>query len=154
MTREKYAESYARDFLRTQRFLISKRLSPDEALELAQEAWTKGLGKLDQLEDTNSPLSWVNSIAFRLLLDYHKEKRRIYRGELTERYENINVAAIDLRTLLAGCSDGDKLLLVLHHMEGVSMPELAQKYGLTEVAVRVRVHRARGYAKRVAMGGR
>ena len=66
MTNEHYGKAYQKGFDRTVRFLVSRGLSYDAALDTAQAAWAKGWERREQLRDPNLVLTWTNSIALNL----------------------------------------------------------------------------------------
>ena len=53
MTKEEYGKAYQRGFNLTVRFLVSRGLSYDAALDTAQAAWAKGWERREQLRDPN-----------------------------------------------------------------------------------------------------
>ena len=56
MTNEHYGKAYQKGFDRTVRFLVSRGLSYDAALDTAQAAWPK-VGHREQLRDPNLVLT-------------------------------------------------------------------------------------------------
>lgn len=143
MTREEYGKAYQKGFSLTVRFLVSRGLSYDSAQETAQAAWVKGWERLAQLRDATMVLTWMNSIA----LNIHRSgiRREPAQQQLPElpTPSKINIAAIDVRRILDGCKKNDRLVLQSHYMEGYKVQEIAEQYGWTETAVRIRLLRAR-----------
>lgn len=143
MTKEQYGNAYQRGFNLTVRFLVSRGLSYDGALETAQAAWAKGWERLAQLRDPNMVLTWMNSIA----LNIHRSaiRREPMMQALPEISTNprVNLAAIDARRILNSCKPNDQIVLRRHYLEGFKIHEIAQQNGWTETAVRIRLLRAR-----------
>jgi RNA polymerase sigma factor (sigma-70 family) len=143
MTREEYSAAYGHGFNLTVRLLLSRGLSPEDAYENAQAAWAKGWERRGQLRKPEMVVTWVNTIA---LNGYRSSMRGQPRfEELTEHPhpDEQNLAAIDARTLLECCRKNDRIVLEKHYIEGLKVQEIAQQYGWTETAVRIRLLRAR-----------
>lgn len=146
MTREEYGQAYQRGFDCTVRFLLSRGVQRDSAIESAQAAWARGWERLFQLRDENMVLTWVNSIALNL---YRGGMRREtatcplteFRGATA-----IDLAAIDIARILDFCRPCDRVLLE-QQLHGVSTKEIADRQGATETAIRIRLLRARRTAR-------
>jgi DNA-directed RNA polymerase specialized sigma24 family protein len=148
MTREEYGQAYERGFDLTVRFLLSRGAHPsDRAADAAQAAWAKGWEKLGQLRNPSLVVTWVNTIALNV---YRTRIRREPFFQLLPDIKSklgINIAAIDLGRILKNCHASDRKLLE-QQMRGVTVEEIARQHGVTETAVRIRLHRARRAARR------
>jgi len=146
MTREAYGQAYQKGFDLTIRFLISRGVPRDLARDVAQAAWVKGWERLDQLRNDSMVTTWVNAIA----MNVHRSVLRSERTyqSLPEFYTKVelNLAAMDLRRILKFCAPRDRALLELQ-MQGDTAEEIAQKQGVTETAIRIRLLRARRAAR-------
>ena len=60
----------------------------------------------------------------------------------------MDLAAIDLNTVLNACGPSDRLLLI-HQLNGFTTKEMAMRVGASEGAVRVRLTRARRTARTI-----
>lgn len=148
MTKEGYGQAYQKGFNLTVRFLLSRGVPRDLADEAAQAAWVKGWERLKQLRNESSVTTWVNTIA----LNIH---RRLVRREaippalpkLPGQTVNIDVAAIDAARILDFCRPNDRYLLEQQYVNGVTTEEIAREQGVTETAIRIRLLRARRYAR-------
>ncbi len=158
ITSTDYGGAYQSGFQLTVRFLISRGVPPDSAEETAQAAWAKGWEHVASLRTRAHLRTWVNTIALNLYRRVVRKQRR------TEPFDPItfanwctggglNVAAIDLSTVLAMCDGPDRLLLI-YQMRGLTTSEMATQVGASEGAVRVRLMRARQAAKALAGDGR
>ncbi|MCX6622162.1 MAG: RNA polymerase sigma factor [Acidobacteria bacterium] len=143
MTQEEFGTAYQSGFNLTVRFLVSRGLPYDGALETAQAAWVKGLERLGQLRNPSMVLTWMNSIALNIHRSY--VRREPLRQELPELsiLPKVNLAAIDVRRILKCCKQNDRLVLEWHYLEGYKVQEIARRQGWTETAVRIRLLRAR-----------
>lgn len=155
MEREVYAEDYRKGLPATIRLLLSKGLLLEEAEELAQAAWVRGWEAQHQLKQSERVVAWVNSIAMNAMYNL---KRRTKRMEQLEENGSAHTttaavgARIDAARLLARCSPLDRSLIVHRFAGGYVMDEIAQIHGISAVATRVRIHRAKAALRRFASG--
>lgn len=136
-----------------------------EVEDLAQEVFLRVFQKLERY-DTNRPLKhWIGKIAVNLCLD-ELRKRKIRRLHLVSDLGDEERRGID--QLLEACADNrqlteleadrclklleaamnclpakDRMAFVLREMEGQDYSEMAAILGISEVAARIRVSRAR-----------
>jgi RNA polymerase sigma-70 factor (ECF subfamily) len=148
MTKEEYGQAYQKGFSLTVRFLLSRGVQRDVADEAAQAAWVRGWERLEQLRNESSVTTWVNTIALNVY-------RRLARREacaptptqMPEKTVSIDVAAIDVARILDFCRPSDRLLLEQQYVKGVTTEEMAREQGVTQTAIRIRLLRARRYAR-------
>lgn len=148
MTVEEYGQAYQRGFDLTVRFLLSRGAWRDIADEAAQAAWVRGWERLGQLRNQSLVVTWVNSIAlnvYRSLL--RKEPLKQALGKSCEKTVAIDLAAIDVARILKFCRPRDRSILVQQYVKGLTTGEIAQAYGVTETAIRLRLLRARRDAR-------
>lgn len=143
MTREEYGSAYQGGFPLTVRFLISRGLSYDYALDTAQAAWTKGWEHLTQLRDPSLVLTWTNTIALNIHRSFlRREPQTLKLPELVAP-PRMNMESIDASRILDGCRPNDRMVLEGHYIQGYKVQEIAERHGWTETAVRIRLLRAR-----------
>lgn len=146
MTDHAYGEAYRAGFDRTVRFLLSRGAACDGAIEAAQAAWVRGWERLHQLRDDRMLLTWVNTIALNLYRGvWRKEKMIVPLRERHSEFE-IDLAPIDMQTVLGLCRGRERALLELQ-IEGITAEEIANQRGVSQTAVRIRFMRARRSAK-------
>src|SRR3954471_11346833 len=151
MTNEHYGKAYQKGFDRTVRFLVSRGLSYDAALDTAQAAWAKGWERREQLRDPNLVLTWTNSIALNIHRTYLRREPQTQTLPELAAPPRLNVAAIDAKRILNSCKPNDKIVLHSHYIEGFKVQEIAEQNGWTETAVRIRLLRGRrGVEKKLA----
>ena len=138
--------------------------NPDDALELSQEAFLnawKGLGKF---QGDSSFATWLYRLTSNVCIDFlRREKRRsalsmtislddeeeARQAELPDERFSPHVEAERrerqeaLRAGLNTLSAGDRRVLILRELEGLSYGEIAQVLGLEEGTVKSRIARAR-----------
>src|SRR5436309_10803035 len=129
MTNEEYGRAYQKGFSLTVRFLVSRGLSYDAALDTAQAAWAKGWERREQLRDPNLVLTWTNSIALNLHRTYLRRERRTQKlPELLQAPPPVSiVAAIDVQRILGDCKPNDRVALEGHYIEGYELQEIARQ---------------------------
>src|SRR5258708_5087611 len=146
MTRDDYGQAYQRGYKLTVRFLLSRGIRKESALEFAQSAWARGWEKRAQLRDDKMVATWVNSIA----LNHYRMWLRHQTGQHTlpdlPGGEEPNIAALDVKRVLAFVPLGDRLLLE-RRMQGASINELAKDNNVSDTAIRLRLMRARRTAR-------
>jgi DNA-directed RNA polymerase specialized sigma24 family protein len=151
MTSNGYGQAYEFGFERTVRFLISRGAQRDHAQEVAQAAWVRGLERLCQLRDDSVVIAWVNMIALNTYRRVQgREPLMLPLQNLSSRC-SMDVAAIDLNAIdlnraLNACRPCERALLE-KHMCGVTTKEMASDEGVSETAIRIRLHRARRSAR-------
>jgi RNA polymerase sigma factor (sigma-70 family) len=147
VSREEYGHAYQRFFQLTVRFLGSKGLSSDSAMEIAQSAWSKGWECRRQLRDATCLVTWVNSIALnacRGLLRREQKFQSLPEISVTPR---MDLASLDLTRILEGCKPMDRRILQQHHLDERPIHEIALECGCSETAMRIRLLRARRSAR-------
>lgn len=148
MTTEEYGRAYQKGFNLTVRFLVSRGLSYDSALDTAQAAWAKGWERREQLRDPRLVLTWTNSIALNIHRTYLRREPQTQTLPDLPEPARMNVAAIDVKRILNACKPNDRAVLEGHYIEGFKVQEIARKHGWSETAVRIRLLRARRTVER------
>lgn len=143
MTSDYFSSAYQRGFHLTVRFLLSRGITYEMALDTAQTAWTKSWEKREQLRQPSLLLTWTNSIALNV---YRSMLRRESASDLLPEPEasiSQNLAAIDVERILTQCKPNDRTVIENHYIDGYKTWEIARLHGCSETAVRIRLHRAR-----------
>lgn len=134
------------------RFLLSRGVNRDTALDVAQSAWLRGWERLSQLRDERVLITWVNTIA---LNQFRRVIRRDQVHEVLQDAPNprppLDMAALDLRTILSRCRMRDRILLKAQ-LQGMTAKELSERTGASATAMRLRLFRARTAARMIAEG--
>ncbi len=143
MTEDYFGKAYQKGFNMTVRFLLSRGLSYEGALDTAQAAWTKGWERRDQLRQPALVLTWTNSIALNIYRTMLRRDRQREGLAQPEPITNLNVAAIDVERILQECRPSDRIVLEGHYLDGYRVREIAELQGCSETAIRIRLFRAR-----------
>jgi RNA polymerase sigma-70 factor (ECF subfamily) len=148
MTTEDFGKAYQKGFNLTVRFLVSRGLSYDSALDTAQAAWAKGWERREQLRDPSLVLTWTNSIALNIHRTFLRREPQTQTLPELQAPARMNVAAIDVKRILNECKPNDRVVLEGHYIEGYKVQEIASQNGWSETAVRIRLLRARRSVER------
>lgn len=133
---------------RMYRFCMYLCANPSLAQDICQDAYVKALENLKKLKNKQAFISWMYRIIRNLFLDHLKA---------ADNKEKINIETMNLEDatgkdpdLIAGVwetllkmSPKDRFSLLLVDMEGYSYGEAAEIIGISEDALRSRLHRAR-----------
>ena len=154
---ERYRELVERHKRRV--FAVAWSRLGDTALaeEATQEAFIRAYRRLGLLGDGAKFSGWVNTIARRVAINFGLRHRRELNKRERWALENSAISAGEnagaeadslptpetLRQTLAELPDSHRECLVLFYLEGKSGSEAAVALGISEAALRVRLHRAR-----------
>lgn len=145
MAPQEFATAYSSFYYNTTKFLLSRGISPALAEEVAQAAWTRGWERRDALREDSKIGAWVNTIALNIL----RRKMRSGKREvgLNPNIETAVTTAsaerLDANKMLETLSKEDRRMLLMQIAEGRTSKEIGCTLGLSAVAVRVRLCRAR-----------
>jgi len=152
MTREQFGKAYQDGHEHTVRFLLSRGVNRDMAIDVAQAAWLRGWERLSQLRDESVLVTWVNTIAlnqFRKAFRYDQRHEALQ--DIPHSRAAFNWAALDLDRILSRCRPRDRVLLEAQ-LQGVTAKELCERSGSSSIAMRLRLYRARHAARMIAQG--
>ena len=133
------------------RFLVYLCKDPDVASDLTQETFIRALTKITKLKDPKSCKSWILSVAKNLFLDQQRTQRS---NEMVPLEDAVHLAAVEestdtelklemLREALSHLDPSDRIVIVCVDLEGQSYADAAVVVGVSENALRSRLHRAR-----------
>ena len=130
--------------------------SPDDALDIVQEAFVQAFVKLDSFQRASAFYTWLYRIAFNVAVT--QSRRRKSRGERVREIANHEPAdprvgpvhelereerARQVRQALAVLSEEHRVVLVLREIDGCCYETIAEVLDLPIGTVRSRLHRAR-----------
>lgn len=128
---------------------MCRQLDPDPE-DACQEIWEKVLRALPRF-DTAGPASvktWVARITHRHLIDRHR--RRKVRGiNVDPEDEQLSTTVAPrpelgrLEGALAQLPDVHRRVVILHHVHGVALEDIAEEEGVPVGTIKSRLHRAR-----------
>lgn len=143
MMAEEYGKAYQEGFNITLRFLLSRGIPYDAAIDTAQAAWARAWEARKQLRDPKLVLAWTNSIALNIYRTLLRREPHTHALPELQAPPPVSLAAIDIRRLLDNCKPTDRDLLERHYIQGYKLDEIASQHGWSETAARIRLFRAR-----------
>ena len=142
MTREIYGITYELYFIKTANYLVRRGIPPDQAEELAQDAWVRGWEITSRLKDPGE----IHPIIKRIALYYTQEKKHSLRLQdipqpQTPRWnqpprKRVNQALNELNKV-------QRRISILYFVDDMPQREIAEKLGLSLSSVRGHIHQAR-----------
>jgi RNA polymerase sigma-70 factor (ECF subfamily) len=120
------------------------------AQDLCQEAYVRALEHITTLKEPSQFYSWLLKTAKNLFLDHAKSPRNknsvalddVNEAALGSRGED-RASVLAVRQALGAIRPEERMVILLVDMEGHSYKEAAEVIGITENALRSRLHRAR-----------
>jgi RNA polymerase sigma-70 factor (ECF subfamily) len=133
------------------RFFTYLTSSRQLAEDLSQDTYIKALENIKKLKTPELFLSWLFKTGKNLFLDHvrlHKNSRSVTVAEIPESPEGAPSGGgptlnLDIKRALDALPPDDRVVLVLVDMEAHSYLEASEIIGISESALRSRVHRAR-----------
>jgi RNA polymerase sigma-70 factor, ECF subfamily len=154
-TREQYEQVYAHTYADLVRFVIRRGHPPDQAEDLAAEAFTVAWQRLSDLPgELGEARAWLFGITRHLLL---AQRRSDSRGQAlsvriagqaaldgqTLEHDDLVATSVDLANAWARLSAPHQEALSLSVWEGLTGAQAARVLGISPVAFRIRLSRAR-----------
>lgn len=140
--------SYRRAYALAVRLLNDR----DEAADATQESFIRLFRNLKRLEDPGAYQTWMYRIVNNVCMNILRKRGRIdLPGELPEEVDIVdaeetavsNISNEKLEKFVSELPDTYRTVVVLRDIYGFSGDDTAQTLGITEGAVKVRLHRAR-----------
>jgi RNA polymerase sigma factor (sigma-70 family) len=140
---------------------LCRRLS-SEPQDDYQAIWIKVFSALERAEVRDGLGPWVATIARRHLIDRHRRSK--VRGEVVELAQHATTRVdpgsavdrarrhADLEAALLRLSAPQRRAVVLHHIQGVPLEQLAQDEGVPLGTVKSRLHRGRAHLAELLRG--
>lgn len=122
-----------------------------EAEDAVQASVCKGWSSLGELNDPSAVVGWVARITRHTAIDLRRKRRE--RATDDEELAALDPGAHDvplaeqaderevMRRLIAQLPDNQAIVITLRFYEGLDGPAIARRLGMTDNAVRVRLHR-------------
>lgn len=144
---EAFTATFERSFADVTRF-ASRRCARADVDAVVAEVFTVAWRSWDRRPADDEIMPWLYAIARNVVRNQQRAARRRPRGEpllTTDGPAGVEGDAqrVEAVEALLALGPRDREVLMLHAWEGLSPAELAHVLGTTEVAARVRLHRAR-----------
>jgi RNA polymerase sigma-70 factor (ECF subfamily) len=141
------SELYASCYRRLVGVITLAAPSRAEAEECVQEAFLRVLSRWDHVSQLDSPEAWVRTVAFNLLSNRRRKARNAIRALLrhgpppTEPPPSPD--RVDLTHAMRRLPIGQRQAVVMHHVLGLSIEEIARALKVAPGTVKSRLSRAR-----------
>lgn len=138
------------------RFLVFLTGNRVLAQDIAQDAYIKVMESLSSLRDSNTFSAWLFRTAKNIYIDHTRSPRNAKHEDIDELVnlamdEDQAAAVREVQDLLKELEAEDRYAMLLVYLEGYSYAEAADRLGISEDAMRSRLHRIREHlAKRKA----
>ncbi|MGB4837004.1 MAG: RNA polymerase sigma factor [Nostocoides sp.] len=153
---EAFYRAHVRDI---ERFVARRVSDPQVVADLTADIFVAIIGAAERYQDSGaSPLAWAYGVARHVVAGHHRsaarERTAVSRhggrevldpDSYTRLEERIDAerAARDLHERLTALPSGERAVLELVALDGVGLADAGAVLGISPVAARVRVHRAR-----------
>ncbi len=122
-----------------------KRIS--DAEDVAQDAFVRAFVSLKGLKDPEKFRSWFLAILANRARDWYRKKREKLGIELEDQPESSSISRENELRLavveaIESLPEKYQLVAAMRYLEGLRYSEISAKLGLSEVALRKRIHRA------------
>lgn len=118
-----------------------------EAEDVVQEAYVRAWQRWDQVSRASSPEAWIRTVAYRLSVStWRKTVNRVSaqrRHAAGDAVPGLNPDQVALIEALRGIPPRQRSAIVLHHLVGLSVMEIAQETGLPVGTVKTHLLRGR-----------
>ena len=146
MTEDEFDGFYAAAFPRLTGQLYAFTGDHGEAQDVVQEAFCRAWPRWDKLSGYDDPAGWVRRVAWNIATSrwrrmrtaasfLHRQRVGVVEGPSPDR--------VALDRALAALPDNQRRSVVLHHVAGLSVPEIAAEWGMPEGTIKSWLHRGR-----------
>lgn len=148
--RDAQRQLFERTSVRIYRLLLRMTGNPEDAADLTQETYFKGLQRLDQFDGRSAVASWFYRIAVNEALQFRRRQgigtvklQAVAPNQPTEARRPQTDLELDLECALAELPPDDRALLVLRYQEELDYRGIADVLECAEGTVASRLNRAR-----------
>ena len=118
-----------------------------EAEDAVAEAYLRAWDRWNRVRDCDSPEAWVRRVAYRIAVSAWRKavnRVRAHHRDLTEKHvDAISPDHVALVQALRRISADQRRVIVLHHLVGLSVAEIAAETGTSANTVKTRLARGR-----------
>ena len=145
-----------------QGYLIGKGCNPQDAAELSQSVLLKVHMNRNKFDPAQKLRPWIATIAMRTLIDFWRSSKRSQTVEITDEIRDFDqstnpetavTSKIQIEKVekkLNQLKPIDQRIVDLYACEGKTMREIGAETGLTALAVKLRLFRARRFLRSTA----
>lgn len=119
-----------------------------DAEDCVQEAYARAWQRWDKVQSYGDPEAWVRTVAYRVSISAWRKAtsmRTAYRkhGVPADDTRGLNPDYVAIMTALKQVPTGQRQAIVLHHLVGLSVDEIANETGVASGTVKARLSRGR-----------
>jgi len=118
----------------------------NEAQDVVQEAFCRAWTRWERLEAYDEPVTWVRRVAWNIATSRWRRMRTaasFLRRQRIDVVEGPSPDRVALDRALATLPPNQRKAVVLHHVAGLSVPEIAAELAVAEGTVKSWLHRGR-----------
>ncbi len=148
--REAQRELYDRTSERIYRLLLRMTGNPDDAFDLAQDAYVKAFTRIEQFDGRSSVETWLYRVAVNEALQHLRRagRERAKRRDLAPLNvsgadNDVGDIGLDIRDAVNALSPSDRAMIFLRYQEGLDYRAIAQVCDCATGTVASRLNRAR-----------
>jgi RNA polymerase sigma-70 factor (ECF subfamily) len=145
--RDEFDEFYANTAARVVAHLYAMIGDLAEAEDAVQEAYARAWQRWRHVGTYGDPVSWVRVVAYRIAVSSWRRSRARWAAQLRSRQieqaPELNPDTVALVAALQKISTEQREAIVLHHLLGLTVQEIATETGVTASAVKARLVRGR-----------
>ena len=126
-------------------FCLAKTKNFHDSEDIMQEVFLKAVTKLDTLKDPARARPWLLKIARRMCIDFYRKltPTETMTNDVSAFAESINKDITRIHRAISKLPDGYREPITLYYLDGRKCANVARTLGISEVAVRRRLVRAR-----------
>jgi RNA polymerase sigma-70 factor (ECF subfamily) len=118
-----------------------------EAEDCVQEAYARAWQRWDKVSGYGDPEAWVRTVAYRISVSSWRKATSMRdahrRHGAPDDGSGLNPDYVAIMTALRQVSEGQRQAIVLHHLVGLSVEEIAEQTGAAAGTVKARLSRGR-----------
>ena len=141
-----FDDVYAASYPRVVRHVFAFTGDLTEAQDCAQEAFIKAYLRWSAVSEYDDPEAWVRTVAFRLAISRWRKTRNsllAWRKQGAADQPELSPDHVALVTALRAISAPQREAIVLHHLVGMSVDEIAEQTSTPSGTIKARLSRGR-----------
>ena len=140
-----FEQFYAASWRRLYRSLVLITTSPADAEDVLQEAFGKAARSWEDVSRMSSPEAWVRRVAVNAAMDLHRRAKRQHAAytRLEPAPEQRDDLSLDVMQALSRLPLDERQVVVLHHLLGMPVADIAVEVGRPSGTVKAQLVRGR-----------
>ena len=146
---DRLSEIYARQADTVWRVCYSYMQNPDDTDDMVQETFIRLMTRGPEFTDENHERAWLVVTASNICKDALRSKERQNYSLEDHPYLTADEPEDDLTSLIMNLNENCKTVVYMFYYEGYRIREIARMLNISEINVRVTLHRARQKLKKM-----